>query len=127
MKKLLFVLLAIPFVLTAGASAQVVNPYDDLCKNATDEVKNSSVCQVDGEKDPIAGQEGVIIRTVTILSYIVGFASVLMVILGGLKFITANGDPNSISSARNTVLYALIGVAVFLSSQIIVRFVISRL
>lgn len=125
MKKLLFALLAIPFLLVGGVvSAQTVDPFESICQG---EVEDSSVCNVDGSNDPIAGQEGVIIRTVTILSYIVGFASVLMVMVGGLKFITANGDPNSVSSARNTVLYALIGVVVFLSSQLIVRFVVSRL
>lgn len=123
MKKLLLLALMIPFFAAAPVSAQL-DPFENICDSNT---ADTSVCNTDGNDDPIAGEDGVIIRAVTIMSYIVGFASVLMVMVGGLKFITANGDPNSVSSARNTVLYALIGVVVFLSSQLIVRFVVSRL
>lgn len=123
MKKLLILALMISFFAAAPVSAQL-DPFENICDSNT---ADTSVCNTDGSDDPIAGEDGVIIKTVTIMSYIVGFASVLMVMVGGLKFITANGDPNSVSSARNTVLYALIGVVVFLSSQLIVRFVVSRL
>lgn len=123
MKKLFFALiLSLVFALPATVSAQF-DPLNPACDTATED---ASICNTDGS-DPIAGKEGIIMRVVNILSYVVGAASVIMVIFGGMKYVLANGDSNSISTARNTILYALIGVVVFLFSQLIIRFVISRI
>ena len=74
-----------------------------------------------------SGNKGVdsLVKTiVNILSLIVGIASVIMIIIGGLKYVTSNGDSNSISSAKNTVLYALIGLFVAAIAQLLVHFVL---
>jgi hypothetical protein len=63
---------------------------------------------------------------VTILSYIAGVAAVIMVIVGGIRYITSGGDSNNISSAKNTVIYALIGLVVALLARTIVAFVFKR-
>ena len=123
MKRLFFILtLSLVIALPASANAQF-DPLGPACDETTED---ASVCSADGS-DPIAGKEGIIMRVVNILSYVVGAASVIMVIYGGMKYVLANGDSNSISTARNTILYALIGVVVFLFSQLIIRFVISRI
>lgn len=63
---------------------------------------------------------------VSILSWVVGVISVIMVLVGGLKFITANGDSSKITSARSTIIYALIGIAVAVSAQILINFVVTE-
>lgn len=124
MKIILFSLVLVLGLLLPASVAAQFDPLESACDSTT---SDASVCQVDGNNNPIAGSEGIILRVVRILSYVVGVASVLMVIFGGLKFITANGDSNNISSGRNTILYALIGVVVFLISQLIIRFVLSNI
>jgi len=52
---------------------------------------------------------------------------VVMVMIGGFKYMLSNGDSNGIQTAKNTILYALIGLVVAVSGQVIVSFVISRL
>lgn len=52
--------------------------------------------------------------------------ALLMIIIGGFRYIVAQGDPNGTAQARNTILYALIGLAVTLASYGIVTFVIGR-
>jgi hypothetical protein len=78
--------------------------------------------------DPNAGNkiEDIIAGVIKILSFIVGFAAVVMIIVGGLKFITANGDSGAIASARGTIIYALIGIAIVAIAQILVHFVINK-
>jgi hypothetical protein len=78
--------------------------------------------------DPNAGTkvEDIITGVINVLSIIVGFAAVLMLIVGGLKFITANGDSGAISSARSTITYSLIGLVVVFAAQILVHFVIRK-
>lgn len=63
---------------------------------------------------------------VNILSWIVGVAAVIMVIVGGFRFITSGGDSNSVASARSTVLYAVIGLIIAAFAQIIVKFVLQK-
>lgn len=63
---------------------------------------------------------------INILSFIVGVISVVMVIIGGLKFITSSGDAANVSSARNTIIYAVVGLVVVALAQVIVRFVLDK-
>lgn len=98
----------------------------DVCNG----VKDSSICNDSSSvnpTDPITGNDGIIMKVVKVISYVIGFVAVLMIIIAGLKFVTANGNSENISSARNTILYAMIGVAIAVIAPLIVRFVISLL
>lgn len=55
-----------------------------------------------------------------------GVVSVIMIIIGGLKYITSAGDSGNVSGAKNTILYAIIGLVIVALSQIIVRFVLAK-
>lgn len=58
---------------------------------------------------------------------IAGGVAVIIIILGGIKFITSQGDPQAIAKARNMIIYAAIGLAVSISAFIIVTFVVGKL
>jgi hypothetical protein len=49
-----------------------------------------------------------------------------MVIIGGFRYIVSNGDSNGVSGAKNTILYAIVGLVIVLFAQVIVRFVLTR-
>jgi len=61
-----------------------------------------------------------------IFSAIVGIIAVVMIIVGGVKYITSQGESANITSAKNTILYALVGLVVVALAQVIVRFVLQR-
>jgi len=63
---------------------------------------------------------------ISILSIIVGVIAVIMVIVGGFKFITSGGDSSNTAAARNTVIYALVGLIVAALAQVLVHFVLFR-
>lgn len=68
-----------------------------------------------------------IIRLViNIFSLVVGVISVIMIIIGGLKYITSGGESSNVSGAKNTILYAVIGLIVVALAQVIVRFVLQK-
>jgi len=68
-----------------------------------------------------------ILKTVTnILSLVAGAVAVIMVITAGFKYITSSGDPNKVAAAKNTLIYALIGIAVAAFAQTLVHFVINK-
>lgn len=65
-------------------------------------------------------------KIVNILSAIVGVVAVIMIIYGGFRYITSGGNDTSVTSAKNTILYAIIGLVVVALSQIIVHFVLGQ-
>ena len=67
-----------------------------------------------------------IATVINILSLVVGVVAVIMIIIGGLKYITSGGDSGNISGAKNTILYAIIGLVFVALAQVIVRFVLGR-
>ena len=71
------------------------------------------------------GNLGNVLEVVTnVLLFIIGAISVIMIIIGGIKYTISNGDSAQITSAKNTILYAVIGLIVALLAYAIVNFVI---
>ena len=72
------------------------------------------------------GVTSIVGTTVRILSYIVGIAAIIMIIVSGFRYITSGGDSNRVSSAKNTLIYAVIGLAIAVIAQVLVSFVITQ-
>lgn len=70
------------------------------------------------------GTNGVITKGTRLVAMLVGIASIIMLIIGGLKYILSSGDPNNINSAKNTIIYAIVGLVVAVAAQGIVVFVL---
>ncbi len=62
---------------------------------------------------------------VNILSIVVGIVAVIMLIFGGFRYITSGGESNSVSSAKNTLLYAIVGLVIVFLAQVIVHWVLN--
>lgn len=62
---------------------------------------------------------------VNILSLFVGIVCVIMVIVGGFKYVTSGGDSTKVGNAKNTIIYALIGLAIVAIAQTLIRYVLS--
>jgi hypothetical protein len=100
------------------------DPLDAVCQG---QGANAAICKNRTNQDPITGSSGVLTRVIQIIVAITGIASVIMIIIGGFRYITSSGDSNNINSAKNTILYAVIGLVVAIFGQAIVSFVLSRL
>ena len=115
---LLFAPAASAYDIFGGNSAQAP------CKQ--DAAKSSTLCSTNGS-DPIAGKDGVIHKAVIIISTISGAVAVIMIIVGGFMYVLSNGDSGKIKSARDTIVYASVGLVVIAMSQTILIFVIDRI
>ena len=67
-----------------------------------------------------------ITQIVNVFSVVVGVVAVIMIIVGGFRYITSGGDSNNISSAKNTIIYAIIGLIIVALAQFIVQFVLNK-
>ncbi len=79
-----------------------------------------------GCETSIFAKGGFVNNAIDTVIMIIGALSVLMVIIGGLRYVLSGGDSAGIKSAKDTVMYALIGLAVALLSYALVGFVIKR-
>lgn len=62
---------------------------------------------------------------INVIIGIVGLVAVVMMIIGGISFITSQGDSAKVTKARNTILYGVVGLVVALLAFAIVNFVLS--
>lgn len=79
-----------------------------------------------GDSPPGVTVDGIVSSVINILSFIIGVISVIMIIIGGLKYITSTGDSSKVESAKNTIIYAVIGLVIVALAQLIVIFVLDR-
>ena len=59
--------------------------------------------------------------------YVVGVLAVVMVIIGGVKYTTSGGDQAAVTSAKNTILYGIVGLIIAILAYAIVNFVIGKI
>lgn len=116
-----------PVLVPAVVSAQGASPTNtgnNLACGANINLSGTGCTVVAADADNRVNN---IIRTaVRLFQIIVGLISVIMIIVGGLKYITSGGDSGNISSAKNTILYALVGIVVVALAEIIVQYVLNR-
>lgn len=71
--------------------------------------------------------EGLFKKIVNIMLFIVGAVAVIMLIIGGIRYVTSGGAQDHITSAKNTIMYAIIGIVVSVLAFAVVNFVIDGL
>jgi hypothetical protein len=73
-----------------------------------------------------AGLVDTIIRIINALLVLAAIAAIVFVIIGGVRYITAQGDEDAIAAAKNTIIYAIIGIIVIILAAVIVNFFVSQ-
>jgi hypothetical protein len=58
--------------------------------------------------------------------YILGIIAVVMIVVGGIKYTTSSGDASKVKSAKDTIMYSIVGVIVAIFAYAIVNFVVTR-
>ncbi len=71
--------------------------------------------------------EGIIKTAINLISVVVGVIAVIMIIIGGLRYITSGGDSAKTASAKDTILYAIIGLVIVALAQVIVKYVLNKI
>ena len=121
--KLLFIPAIMLMVGVMTPTAFAVNPDKVKCDdNGKVSLAEGVKCTDTGQGKPSLG--GVIKDVTNVLLYILGAVAVIMIIVGGIKYTISNGDSSQITSAKNTILYAVIGLIVALLAYAIVNFVV---
>ncbi len=73
----------------------------------------------------IFGTTGIFNTITNTMLFLVGAISVIMIIIGGMRYVVSGGNASSVSAAKNTILYAIVGIIVAILAYAIINFVIS--
>lgn len=87
--------------------------------------EGADAARADGMPTELIGDNGVFSRLTNTILLIVGLISVIMLVYGGLRYILSGGDSKKVTDAKNTILYAIIGLIISLLAFAIVNFVLN--
>lgn len=117
--------LAVP-LLAVGATA-LVPAGDAYAQSVSDGVTGGLAAANTKSAANNKGIDGIVGTIINVLLYVIGLISVIMIIIGGIRYATSNGDANQVTSAKNTILYAIVGLVVAIFAWAIVNFVVEQI
>ena len=120
-KKIFISLVA--FMMLAGVALVAPQPVRAACDSGSSIRSGIECAPADSQKQSVPAGIKTAVNT---LLFVVGVAAVIVLIVGGLRFILAGGNPSSISGARDSILYAVIGIVVSILAYAIVNFVLGQ-
>lgn len=98
-------------------------PINNICDaNVDDNIKAASGCGGNiGEID------NAIINVINAIMGIVAAVAVIAIVIGGIQYMTSVGDPGKVKRAKDTILYAVIGLVIVILAAVIVNVVINSI
>lgn len=105
--------------------AAATDPFGGL--QCSGQASNSSVCAGKSNTgDPVTGKDGALVKATNVLALIAGLMAVIFLVLGGIKYITSGGAPAEVSKAKESIIYAVVGIVVIVIARQLIGFVLSK-
>ena len=118
-------LIALSLVLSFGLVAPAILPNNSQVAYADAKTQiQSGLKAAGGDTKDTSGT--LITKLINVMLFIIGVLSVIMIIYGGIIYVISAGDSGRVSKAKNTIMYAIVGLIVALLAYAIVNFVITR-
>ena len=114
-----------PTVSAAFQCDHMNRPGFKLSNLSPPEQAQAALCPISDDKDKTVPE--IIGIIVGVLSWIIGIASVIVILVQGLRLILSGGNSQTASEARNGIIYALVGLLVALSANILVHYILDQL
>jgi hypothetical protein len=92
----------------------------------TDLTQGVASAQPSGASSNLFGSTGIFTAVANTLVFIIGAVAVIMLIIGGLRYVLSGGESSAVKGAKDTILYAVIGIIVAALAFAAVSFVTSR-
>ena len=120
-----------PMAIPATVSAENAGPCTGDTPNINGCLDTGACLSTDQQQcaasqDPNGSVNRILTTIINVFSLVVGIIAVIMIIIGGIRFVLSGGDSNNVSAARNTIIYAIVGLVVVALAQVIVHFVLNR-
>ena len=81
----------------------------------------------DDQADSLFGADGIFKKITDTALFLIGAVSVVMLIYGGIRYTVSGGESGAVTNAKNTILYAIVGIVVSILAYAAVQFVVGQL
>jgi hypothetical protein len=115
---------AVPALHATTANAAFDKGLNDGANSAQGKDQQGSAGCLFGTENGCSG-DGIFKTVTNVLLFIIGAISVIMLIIGGIRYVVSGGDSGAVTSAKNTILYAVVGIVVAILAYALVNFVIT--
>jgi uncharacterized membrane protein YidH (DUF202 family) len=105
--------------LSLPASVYATTAQDEICMGVN--VDDAGCAAADD-----SSLRGIIHAAINLFSVTIAIVAVVMIIYAGFRYVTSEGDNSQIAAAKNTLLYAVVGIVIVAMAQLIVRFVVDN-
>jgi hypothetical protein len=131
MKKKLVAFLVIPLALISFNFIRVSNvgAISTICNDSNltaGSASGSAYCN-SGSNDPILGSSGILSLVINLLAAIAGLVAVIMIIISAIQLINSGGSSEKVAKARDTIIFACVGLVVVVLARILVLFIVSKI
>ena len=113
--------IAMIFMSTLGISSTTAQSNKDLACEGVGLASGGAGCDEAGDAKTTIGS--IVEQIVRILIILTGAVAVIMIIVGGFRYIISAGDGNAAAAAKKTIVYALVGLVIVIFAQVIVSLV----
>ncbi len=119
---------SLSFVVLPVASTSAFPVFGGSCgaSETSGGAGGGAVCSNSSSGDPLTGPNGIIGKVTKDIALFAGVTAVIIIIIGGFMYVLSNGDAGKVSRAKDTILYAAVGLVVIALGQAIIIFVIDR-
>lgn len=124
MKRSFFAAASFFIFVSSGIAGAAMTPVSAIDSGANNKFKES-VNKVGGSE--ASSLPATVTSVINILLFVAGLIAVIIIVVGGLRFVTSEGDAASANKAKNSVVYALVGLVLAVLAYAIVNFVLNGL
>ena len=99
------------------------------CGSASDGIQAGINC-AEGNEVPttlFGGPDSIFTTIVNVLLFLIGAISVIMLIYGGIRYTTSGGNSANVTAAKNTIMYAIIGLIIAFLAFAVVNWVLGAI
>lgn len=118
--------LSLMLLLAMPVAAEAWSPFHDI--HCGGPAKSSAVCQ-DKKKtgNPVSGNGSLLLKITNLITIIAGVAAIIVIVVAGLKFVQSSGSSDDVTSARRTLIYAIVGLIVIVLARTLISLILSKL
>ena len=114
------------FALLAGLAVPVATTYANNCDVSGGISGGKDCARNDEQPENLFNGDDSVFQTVTnVMLFLIGAISVVMLIYGGIRYTISQGDSTAVTNAKNTIMYAVIGIVIAILAFAIVNFVVT--
>ncbi|MDR1970001.1 MAG: pilin [Candidatus Nomurabacteria bacterium] len=100
---------------------------EEFCKLDSGLAAGVECAKGEGQAETLTGNGGIVTTIINVMLFVIGILCVVMIIFGGIRYTTSTGDKGRVDAAKNTIVYAVVGLIVAIVAYALVNWVFNAL